>query len=346
MGFFDTIKNKYNFKTKKVEVDEVNVGDVENLPETDLKDNIEDNSSILFEAFYTNNLGPTMYYLVELIENEYIFKYGYKKEYQLEEFNGNELKILKKGKEEYDFIIDTIKNKMKDWKNIYNNGFILDGTNWYIKFLKDNIVYEGNNDFPSNLKEVLSILENAFSKDKKIELESENKDINDGEENDSLFNDKNNKIKPHKIRMRKEINNEFIEFKIITEHNSYVLMLEEEKLLFDKESNKIKNIPILVDNDKFLEFSDKINNITLSWEKRYEGDKKNKWSLKISTSTNQKSIEGIGGFPENWNDLINLVSEYELFYKECIGLSNSNNIDEKNSIIRKTDIKSKIDQYI
>lgn len=346
MSFFDNIKNKYNFKQKNEITQEDNVDTIEEVKEG-LEEKLEEDSPKLFEAFYTNNLGPTMYYLVEVIDNEYIFKYGYTKEGKLEQFGENELKLLKKDKTEYEFLISTIKTKTDAWQPNYNNGFILDGTKWYIKLINEKKEYEGTNDFPSNLKEVLSILESAFSKDKKIELEPIDSKKDEIDETISLSKTKLSKVKPHKIKYKKPKNNLFIEFKVKSNQDTYILKLDENNLLFDKLSNKEKNTPIEISINQVLDFTKKIENITSSWHEDYNGNINNNiWSLNLITSTKEKIIEGTGEYPLNWNDLIDLVSEYELIYKQLIASSNSNKKNKIESNQTKTNQKSKLDQYI
>ena len=63
---------------------------------------------------------------------------------------------------------------------------------------------------------------------------------------------------------------------------------------------------------EFEDFKNRLNEITKNWDYTYKGDRDFNWSIVIDEETR---YEGIGGCPDNWNDLIDLIIKYEKMYK-------------------------------
>lgn len=75
---------------------------------------------------------------------------------------------------------------------------------------------------------------------------------------------------------------------------------------------------IMIDLDS--EYYNKFFNTALpmldKWRKVYTGNiNKNKWSIVLNESGKETKYKGSGDYPKNWNELIDLVTEYELLYK-------------------------------
>ena len=174
-----------------------------------------------------------------------------------------------------------------------------------------------------------------------IKVESNEKINNDlFEENNIKFNSfsnkriKGGKIKYKKIRKVRERKirtkciypqEEKISFLIKNKDNEFMLYLKKNlnnaSLSFRKGKNlKEENLDkdavdiSLVEYEKFVK---KVNEITKLWQNHYQGiNYSNTWELIVDTKNNNSIIDGNGDYPYNWNDLIDLVSEYELKFKQ------------------------------
>ncbi len=72
------------------------------------------------------------------------------------------------------------------------------------------------------------------------------------------------------------------------------------------------NIPISI----FDEFYNKLISLINNWNESYNGTSLNYWSIKIETKETNKLISGNGGFPNNWNQFIDFLVEYEMLFKK------------------------------
>lgn len=98
-----------------------------------------------------------------------------------------------------------------------------------------------------------------------------------------------------------------------------------------------KFVPI--SNEEYEEFIEKLNNIIKDWNKVYLGELNNGlWmvSLYDDEKANYRVI-GSGAFPTNWNEYIDLISDYEIIYKKKFNKTEvkSSDVDEKFRITTK-----------
>ena len=75
------------------------------------------------------------------------------------------------------------------------------------------------------------------------------------------------------------------------------------------------DLNIFISFQKFDEFCDRLKTIIADWNTEYLGDSGVKWKLNIDINGLSKQINGNGAYPENWNELIDLLSEYEILFK-------------------------------
>ena len=75
------------------------------------------------------------------------------------------------------------------------------------------------------------------------------------------------------------------------------------------------DLNIFISFQKFDEFCDRLKTIIADWNTEYLGDSGVKWKLNIYINGLSKQINGNGAYPENWNELIDLLSEYEILFK-------------------------------
>ena len=67
----------------------------------------------------------------------------------------------------------------------------------------------------------------------------------------------------------------------------------------------------------FVTFVDRLYTIIKNWQNNYSGENKITWSINIDEYGNKMVISGNGGLPEEWDDLINLLIEYEKIFKNA-----------------------------
>lgn len=101
-----------------------------------------------------------------------------------------------------------------------------------------------------------------------------------------------------------------------------LLYVNNSETSYSKDS--IVSIPIT----KFDKFCNRLKTIIADWNAEYSGDKNIVWKLKININELNKQINGNGEFPENWNEFIALLSEYEILFKKVLSFDKEGN-DEK-----------------
>lgn len=121
------------------------------------------------------------------------------------------------------------------------------------------------------------------------------------------------------------LSKESIRIGIQNKKNNYVLSLnhlresETYDLLFadlNKLSGKvISEISTNVPERYYSQFVSKLYNIISDWKDVYPGESNIIWSVEFDTEHNTRSISGNGSFPSNWNEFIDLISEYEKIFK-------------------------------
>lgn len=97
-----------------------------------------------------------------------------------------------------------------------------------------------------------------------------------------------------------------------------ILYMDKNKESFIKDS--IITVPI----GKFDEFVQRLNKIIVLWNNEYFVDEGIEWEIKVSTKDISKNILGKGCYPYNWNEFIDLISEYEILFKKTIAYDKKN----------------------
>lgn len=135
-----------------------------------------------------------------------------------------------------------------------------------------------------------------------------------------IYPDTNFKM-PNNVNIFKES----IRIGIKNDNNNYVLLLnhvsepEMYDLLFADLNNldekSISDLSTNVPERYYSQFVSKLYSIISNWEDDYQGESNVEWNIKLNTENNTRLISGNGGFPSNWNEFIDLISEYEKIFK-------------------------------
>lgn len=96
----------------------------------------------------------------------------------------------------------------------------------------------------------------------------------------------------------------------------------------NSETSYIKDSIVSISIKKFDEFCNKLKTIIADWNIEYSGDKNIVWKLKINIDGLNKQINGNGAYPKNWNEFIDLLSEYEILFKKSLLFDEKNNDEE------------------
>lgn len=86
----------------------------------------------------------------------------------------------------------------------------------------------------------------------------------------------------------------------------------------NSETSYIKDSIVSIPITKFDKFCNRLKTIIADWNTEYSGDKNIVWKLKININELNKQINGNGAFPKNWNEFIDLLSEYEILFKKVL----------------------------
>ena len=123
------------------------------------------------------------------------------------------------------------------------------------------------------------------------------------------------------VNMDKEV----IRISIQNENHNYVLLLNHYNkpnmydLLFADLNNldgqSISDVSTNIPKMYFTKFIIKLGEIVNSWQNNYQGENNIIWNVNIETDNNKKTFSGNGEFPNNWNEFIDLLSEYEKLFK-------------------------------
>ncbi len=114
-----------------------------------------------------------------------------------------------------------------------------------------------------------------------------------------------------------------------------LLYVDNSKTSYIKDS--IVSIPIT----KFDKFCNKLKTIIIDWNTEYSGDKSIVWKLEVNINGLNKQINGNGAFPKNWNEFIDLLSEYEILFKKVLSFDKEGN-DEKIDLSFEKIVESKV----
>jgi len=310
------------------------------------------NENNIFEAFEGGYFGPSSYYYIDLIDNNcYEFKYGYSKDGKriFNDSNSDELFITKHNKEFYDNFIQELRNMTINWKDSYVDENVMDGTQWNLDIKSINKSFSGSNAFPKNYNEVKLFLDRMFNVDmynmqKKYNVEPEENvpyevyGIPDASLNKYDISPEDNipqKVygipKPNTNNNSNQKNNsiykESIVFKIKKEDKNYALMInkrnETEASITFCDANKISemdpsDIGVRLPSSFYNKIRRQILDIVSNWDNQYIGEKNCEWNLTVTIEDSSECAIGKGGFPENWNEFIELMSKYELLYKKLL----------------------------
>ena len=321
------------------------------------KDEHKIDENCIFDAFEGGYFGPSYYYFINEYENKYYFRFGYSNDGRRIENTRQDLNIheLVQNKEHYDLFIAKLKKIIQNWNNKYVNNNVMDGKQWHIEDKKNGIDIYGDNDFPENYNELSNILRKAFNVDTFIN------DINYNVEPDEnipreVYEIPNAKVQkyemnlkdnipqkvygvPNNIQKNTIINNEEIMIHLSDLNNqdncyninfiSYDDNSNHTTMTYDNflTSKDFINTVVDIDRNIFDEFQGKIIEVTKNWMDYYGGTSNVLWNIIINTKLKNKTFSG-GSYPENWNEFIDLLIEYENYYKSL--KNNKNNIGHNN----------------
>ena len=212
--------------------------------------------------------------------------------------------------------------EIKEWNETYNDSDVMDGTQWNIDLIEQNKKYSGSNAFPQNYDKVVAILKKNFNVDYFIK-DSEKYDIKpENNVPQRVYGITNaNDIKPTNnssikksvgVGIRNEKNNYVLSINYAEKLGKYDLLFAD---LNNLENKSISDLATPVPEKYYTDFITKLYSIINDWKDTYSGDSNVSWNIKIYSMNNQKTISGKGGFPKNWNKLIDLLSEYERLFK-------------------------------
>lgn len=109
----------------------------------------------------------------------------------------------------------------------------------------------------------------------------------------------------------------------------------------NSETSYIKDSIVSIPIAKFDKFCNRLKTIIVDWNTEYSGDKNVVWKLKININGLNKQINGNGAFPKNWNEFIDLLSEYEILFKKVLSFDKEGN-DEKIDLSFEKIVESKV----
>lgn len=109
----------------------------------------------------------------------------------------------------------------------------------------------------------------------------------------------------------------------------------------NSETSYIKDSIVSIPITKFDKFCNRLKIIIADWNTEYSGDKNIVWKLKININGLNKQTNGNGAFPKNWNEFIDLLSEYEILFKKVLSFDKEVN-DEKIDLSFEKIVESKV----
>jgi len=103
----------------------------------------------------------------------------------------------------------------------------------------------------------------------------------------------------------------------------YVLYINRKKgeahlgyLKTDENEDITTKMMVDIDSDLYNRFFETVLPILDKWRKVYTGNiNKNKWSVVLNEGGKETKFKGNGDFPKNWDQLIDLITEYEMIFK-------------------------------
>ncbi len=123
------------------------------------------------------------------------------------------------------------------------------------------------------------------------------RDFNNDE---SLYIEVSNKNIKYRISLRKIGN----DYSLSVIHDDFVKFVQ----------NELEDKPITISALVYDDFISKFDKITSDWIIFYAGDSDTTWSINFNKFNRSETLSGVGGFPPNWNELIDLLIECEKYY--------------------------------
>lgn len=139
-----------------------------------------------------------------------------------------------------------------------------------------------------------------------------------------------NNLSNNKIDLQEQRKIEMIRFVIENQNDRHLILLTNDEfgttLSYvegkNLENKKLNEVSTPISSLQFNDFYYKLEKIIALWNNNYSGNNNsNYWELKISSQEKEIVIKGTGDYPYNWNDLIDLVSEYEILFKYKMNVS-------------------------
>ena len=275
------------------------------------------NGKEIFSAFHGGYFGKSYFFFVNKIEKTYQFRFGYLSSGMFinNDINNPNLKYIDQNENYYNMFIMELENVVKDWKESYCNNNIMDGTQWYVDFVEKNKKYFGSNEFPDNYTQFRDVLNKYFN----VAHFMRNEEKYDTED------DVSHKIYGiHNAFTSSKIEKESIRINLKKDKSNYAMIIDHFKndntyrLVFCDINNLdgkiMADISTNITESHYNSFVDRFNSIIKNWDVNYSGNGNINWSIKLE-GNNEQIVSGIGGFPKNWNELIELLIEYEMLFK-------------------------------
>ena len=103
----------------------------------------------------------------------------------------------------------------------------------------------------------------------------------------------------------------------------YVLYINRKKgeahlgyLKTDENADITTKMMIDIDSDLYNNFFETVLPMLDKWRKVYTGNiNKNKWTVVLNESGKETKYKGNGDYPKNWDQFIDLITEYEMIFK-------------------------------
>ncbi len=336
----------------------------------------EDKNDVeVFSAYEGGYFGPSYYYFINKIDEKYQFRFAYSEDSKPIEndINNPRIKHVDHNKEYYDTFIKELLDAVKNWNNVYDNDNVMDGTEWHINFTNLNKSFVGSNDFPDNYEAAKLIIDKYFNSQMLINDSSNDKyDINP-EDNvpyevygipDAIKNRMKYNINPednvpqkvygvpnssdkidyytYKISIKNDVSNYILALNHYLNPSAYDLIFQNLNELSDK---TVADLSVRISEFEYNTFKNRLYNIVESWNSSYTGSSNINWSLKIDDENENIVFYGNGDYPKNWNDLIDLLSEYEIMFKTKLDKNKKLSNDELAEKYLK-EIEEEVDQEL
>ena len=99
-----------------------------------------------------------------------------------------------------------------------------------------------------------------------------------------------------------------------SEDNTYDIVFAD---LNDLAGKVISDLSTRIPEKYYVKFVDRLYTIINNWQDNYSGESEITWSIKIEEDGKSRLILGNGGFPDNWDNFVDLLIEYEKIFKNA-----------------------------